>query len=117
MNNSHFKTGFVLGAAAAGAAATIMYMKRSKLRREFFKLRLRADVYKRLADLRRITRRSYEDVIDDAVARHRAVMDIGEDELEELSGELKQRYAEVKRRFSHVVDTIKDAALKDEDEE
>ena len=103
-----FTTGFVLGALALGLGALALYKKRRHLRAAWWQWQAKADIHRRLAALKRVTRASYDEIVDDVLARYEAAGEVAADEIEAFAGELKRRYGEIKARLAEAREALED---------
>lgn len=103
-----FKKGFFMGVFAGLFGALLLYRNRGKISAKFWKLRVKADVYRRLKDMKRLTKETYEEVIDDVLSRYRTFGHIAEYELDMFADELRDRYKEMKQRLEEGVSDLKE---------
>ncbi len=104
-HNNKFNKGFMFGVAAGALGALFLYKKRGRIRSSLWKLRARAELYRRLYELKRATRERFEDLVDEVLEEYGAWGTIAEEELEDFAEELKDTWRDVKHRFEDAVQT------------
>ena len=102
MSNKGFGTGFALGALAGGLAAFLAYKNRRDIKAVWWKWQAKADIHRRLAALKELTRDSYDEVIDDVLMRYETVEGVAADEMRAFAADLKSKYQEIKARLSEI---------------
>ncbi|HUQ30190.1 MAG TPA: hypothetical protein VM103_01580 [Candidatus Paceibacterota bacterium] len=98
-HNDGFKQGFVAGLVAGAVGGALLYSKRKKIVREVWKLRAKADIARRVKNLKKLTRNAYDDIVDTVLDKYEEMEDIAADELEEWAQVLKDEWSDIKERF------------------
>lgn len=99
MNNMNFKKGLLLGLAAGAAAGFLAHKNRKTLAAKMWMIKARAEVWKKVAKLKDVTKSNYEEIIDDVVAKYKTGKYIAAAELEDFSENLKSKWSRVKKKF------------------
>jgi hypothetical protein len=109
MEQTHeFKKGFIVGVVAGIVGAFALQKKRRLIMGKLWKLKVQADIHRRVGALKRLTRENYDEIIEDALTRYRAVGSIAKSELDEFGRELKRKWKEVKAEFEEAADDLED---------
>lgn len=112
--SNKFNKGFVWGLAAGALGALLLYQKRHHIRASLWKLKAKAELYRRLYELKRLTRERFEDVIEEVIDEYRSWGSVAEEDLEDFAEELKDTWKDVKRQFA---DAMQTTVRKTEDDE
>lgn len=107
-NGNDFKKGFVIGVLAGAFGAVALYKKRGAFRAKLWRIRAKMELHHRLRELKALTRRNYDQVVDDVITRARVVGGIAAEEAEEFAEELKQRFDQMRKTFAERADDDED---------
>ena len=111
-----FLMGLAVGYVAGAASGFFVSEKRGKLKAKFWKLRVKAEVYREMMKLKRFSRKGYGDLIEKVLESYYVAREIGRDELEELEADLKDAWRDAKRRYEYRSE-MEEGYEEDEDEE
>lgn len=106
MEHSDFKKGLFLGMVAGAVGALVLYKKRRRIMGKLWKLKVKADIHRRLGELTQMTRESYDSIVDSVLMKYRTAGTIAQYELDELGRDLKSRYESVRRDFEQAADEL-----------
>lgn len=104
--------GYVAGAASGYLASE----KKGKLKARFWKLRVKAEVYREMLKLKRFSRRAYEDLIEKILESYYLAEEIGRTELNDLEADLKDAWRDAKRRFEYMTEDEEEEEEEEEEE-
>ena len=98
-----FVKAFAAGAVLAAVAALIHEMKDRDIKAKGLAkpaMRIKDKVVKHAKKLGRLSKSSYDTIVDTTVAEYRGVKALSEDELKELKGELKAGWKDIREMLN-----------------
>ena len=99
MQYSGFRKGVFVGLIGGLASAALVYQHRKFIEDKMWKLRIKLNLNRRLHDMKSITKAGYEELVEDITARYKTAGTVTQEEIEEFTEQLKQRWGSVKKRF------------------
>ncbi|MEK7641842.1 MAG: hypothetical protein AAB365_02500 [Patescibacteria group bacterium] len=113
-HESH-KTAIGFGLAALAAAAAGAYYlygsdKVSKNRRKVksWMLKMKAEVMDKIEEAKELTEEGYQNIVDTAAEKYRALKDVDADEVSELANRMRSHWKDIKDDLADAADMAKD---------
>ena len=88
-----------MGAVLGAGATYLAYKNRKKIAEKMWKIKARAQLHRRLSNLKRITKKEYEELVDAVLSKYEDLESISRYEIDEFADELKDRWDSVKERI------------------